>query len=250
MSSLALDLAFTGAIYLGFSFYERILYPLVAAVVKARLRDRPQCLRTLALKDKIFIVFAKLVTAVFVYHTYRFVVNTEVSGICVDFLNGPALLRSVAWMPLHLVTLFVIYDFFYTLFHWGLHWPPIYPLIHKHHHRQVTPFRGIDDSINDHPFEYVTGEYLHLFVLYLLTRVTPVGQVHALTVVAFIFIGGTLAGLNHTRIDVRIPYVFNVCAHDLHHSQFHYNYGQYIMLWDWMFGTFKSYPEVSKAAAE
>ncbi|RNF19350.1 putative C-5 sterol desaturase [Trypanosoma conorhini] len=153
-------------------------------------------------------------------------------------------------MPLHLVVLFVVYDFFYTLFHWGLHWPPIYPLIHKHHHRQLTPFRGIDDSINDHPFEYVTGEYLHLFVLYLLTRVTPVGQVHALTAVVFIFIGGTLAGLNHTRIDVRIPYLFNVCAHDLHHAQFHYNYGQYIMLWDWVFGTFKSYPEDAKAVAE
>ncbi|KEG10440.1 C-5 sterol desaturase [Trypanosoma grayi] len=240
MSTLLIDAVFTAVIYAGFSFYSRLVLPLVGAVVKSRLPDRPQRLETLTTKDRLCIVFAKLVTALFVYHTYCFVVHTDVSRMCIDFLDVRAVLRSLAWLPVHLVALFIIYDFFYTLFHWGLHWPPIYPLIHKHHHRQVTPFRGIDDSINDHPIEYVIGEYNHLFALYLLTRVTPVGQVHALTVILFIFIGGTLAALNHTRVDLHVPYMFNVGAHDLHHSQFKYNYGQYIMLWDWVFGTFKS----------
>ncbi|PBJ68430.1 putative C-5 sterol desaturase [Trypanosoma cruzi] len=250
MSALAFDVVLTGVIYLGFSFYERVVCPLVGSVVKDRLPDRPQCLRSLTVRDKIYINFAKVVTALFVYHTYQFIVRTEVSGMCVDFMDGPAVLRSVAWMPLHLVALFIVYDFFYTLFHWALHWPPIYPLVHKHHHRQVTPFRGVDDAINVHPFEYVTGEYLHLFSLYLLSRVTPVGQLHALTAVVFIFVGGTLAGLNHTRVDLHIPYVFNVRAHDLHHLQFKYNYCQYITLWDWVFGTFKSAPNVPKVARE
>ncbi|KAG8347518.1 putative C-5 sterol desaturase [Trypanosoma vivax] len=232
-------LALVPVILLGFSIYNRVVIPLIARIFTRRIPQRPQCLLELTLRDKLFILQAKLVTVLFVYHLFLFITNVEVSHMTVSFTDMPRLLRSVAWMPLHLPGLFIIYDFFYTLFHWALHWPPIYPLIHKHHHRQITPFRGNDDAVNDHPLEYIIGEYNHLFALYLLTRVAPPGQVHALTAVVFIFIGGTLASLNHTRIDIRVPYIFNVRAHDLHHSQFKYNYGQYIMLWDWVFGTYK-----------
>lgn len=124
---------------------------------------------TLTWKDKLYIAIAKISTALFVYHVYEFIRNTEISRMCVDFhwhtsvtpssshVPLPSLQRSLLWLPLHLVLLFVIYDFFYTLFHWALHWPPIYPLIHKHHHRQMSPFRGSTDAINDNPIEYISG---------------------------------------------------------------------------------------------
>ncbi|KAG5471593.1 hypothetical protein LSCM4_03142 [Leishmania orientalis] len=234
------EAAFLGIIFAGFGVYDHVIVPAIAVVVKGRIPERVKPLAKLSVKDKVYIGFAKAVTAAFVYHTYQFIRNTKVSRMSPSFLDGPAVARSLLWLPVHLPALFIIYDFFYTLFHWALHWPPIYPLIHKHHHRQMSPFRGNTDAINDNPVEYVSGEYLHLLALYLLTRITPLGQVHALTAVMFILIGGTLASLNHTRVDLRIPYVFNVKAHDYHHRQPRVNFGQYIMLWDWVFGTFQA----------
>lgn len=226
-------------IFIGFEFYNHVVVPSVGLVVRSRIPVHVKTLEKLSTLDRIYIALAKAVTALFVIHTYQFTVNTEVSRISVDF-SQEALLASLKWFPVHLFGLFMIYDFFYTLFHWALHWPPIYPLVHKHHHRQMSPFRGNSDAINDHPFEYVSGEYLHLFALFLLTRIVPAQQVHAATVVLFIFIGGTLASLNHTRINFHIPYMFNVNSHDYHHRQPQVNFGQYIMFWDWVFGTFQA----------
>ncbi|KAK7195128.1 C-5 sterol desaturase [Novymonas esmeraldas] len=244
------EAAFVGVIFVGFGVYNSVVIPAIAAMVKGRIPERVRPLEKLLLKDKVYIGFAKAVTAVFVYHMYKFISNTEQSRMSINFLDVPAVVRSLLWLPAHLPALFIIYDFFYTLFHWALHWPPIYPLIHKHHHRQMSPFRGNSDAINDNPIEYVTGEYLHLLALYLLTRMTPVGQVHALTAILFIFIGGTLASLNHTRVDLHIPYIFNVKAHDYHHRQPRVNFGQYIMFWDYVFGTFQAEGLPSERAAQ
>ena len=53
--------------------------------------------------------------------------------------------------------LFIVYDFFYTLLHGFLHIRAVYPLIHKHHHRQHFPTRGYLDAGNEHPIEHVVG---------------------------------------------------------------------------------------------
>ncbi|EPY39437.1 C-5 sterol desaturase [Angomonas deanei] len=249
----ALQLVFVGIIYIGFAFYNSVVIPAVAAVVPGRIPLHVKPLEKFTTTDKVFIVAAKVVTALFVYHVYQFTVNTELSRMSVDFFDVAAVLTALKWFPLHLAILIMVYDFFYTLFHWALHWPPIYPLIHKHHHRQMAPFRGNSDAINDHPIEYISGEYLHLFALYVLTRLVPAGQVHAITAILFIFIGGTLASLNHTRVNFHIPYMFNVNSHDYHHRQPRVNFGQYVMFWDWVFGTYQaegSLPADKRAALQ
>ena len=70
----------------------------------------------------------------------------------------------------------------------------------------------------------------------------------ALTALALL--GGCLATLNHTRLDVAALYlpgtsvpIFGVRAHDTHHAIPNSNYGQYIMLWDWVMGTFRPHPQ-------
>lgn len=236
---LVTEAVFLVVIFVGFEFYNRVVIPFVGALVRSRIPIHVKPLEKLTVLDKFYIFLAKAVTALFVYHTYKFTVASDVSRISLNFAPH-AIVTALKWFPLHLFLLIMIYDFFYTLFHWALHWPPIYPLIHKHHHRQMSPFRGNSDAINDHPFEYISGEYLHLFSLFLLTRVSPPQQVHAITVVLFIFIGGTLASLNHTRINFHIPYMFNVNSHDYHHRQPRVNFGQYIMFWDWVFGTYQA----------
>jgi sterol desaturase/sphingolipid hydroxylase (fatty acid hydroxylase superfamily) len=231
----------TGVIYVAFNVYNFAVIPLCCKALRpATLPDRAPRLAKLDTLDRAYITFSKLITALFVYHSISFVSNHELSRMSTE-MSVARLSSALLMLPLHLPLLFIVYDFFYTLFHWALHWPPLYAYVHKHHHRQMTPFRGNEDAINVHPFEYVTGEYNHLWALFLVTRILPLGSVHAVTFLLFIFVGGALASLNHTRHDVRIPYVYNVNAHDFHHRQYRCNYGQYIMLWDAVFGTFMPY---------
>jgi len=155
---------------------------------------------------------------------------------------------SFANVCVALPAFFIVYDFFYAPFHRALHLPRFYAYVHKHHHRQVVPTRGNQDAINVHPFEFILGEYNHILAVFLVSRyVVPV---HALTCVLFLVCGGCLATLNHTRLDVsflRLPGtdvpIFGVRAHDTHHAIPNANYGQYIMLWDYVMGTFRPHPQ-------
>ena len=135
--------------------------------------------------DHCFILFNKVVTTMFTYHVYAFAYNSP----------------KVEWDPERLsiantagavVGLYLVYDFFYTLFHKFLHVRGLYKYVHKHHHRQMAPFRGNLDAINVHPLEFVTGEYLHLLCLYIVPT-------HVYTVLLFITLDGIFASLNHTR---------------------------------------------------
>ena len=149
---------------------------------------------------------------------------------------------------LALPAFFFAYDALYAPFHRALHHRSIYAYVHKHHHRQVVPTRGNTDAINVHPFEFLVGEYNHVLAIFLISRY--VTDVHALTCIMFLIVGGTLATLNHTRLDVsalhlpgtKVP-IFGVRAHDTHHAIPNSNYGQYIMLWDWVMGTFRAHPQ-------
>lgn len=155
---------------------------------------------------------------------------------------------SFANTCLALPAFFVAYDAFYAPFHRALHHRSIYAYVHKHHHRQVVPTRGNTDAINVHPFEFLVGEYNHVLAIFLVSRY--VTDVHALTCILFLIVGGTLATLNHTRLDVgaiHLPFtkvpIFGVRAHDTHHAIPNTNFGQYIMLWDYVMGTFRLHPQ-------
>ena len=103
-----------------------------------------------------------------------------------------------------------------------------------HHHRQISPTRGNYDAINVHPFEFLVGEYNHLFVVWLV-------PCHAATILSFLIFGGVLASLNHTRLDLQIPGFYDVRNHDVHHRWPRSNYGQYTMFWDRVFGWYRDY---------
>lgn len=148
---------------------------------------------------------------------------------------------------LPLPAFFIVYDAFYAPFHRVLHHRSIYAYVHKHHHRQVVPTRGNNDAINVHPFEFIVGEYLHVITIFLVSRFML--TIHAVACVLFLAMGGALATLNHTRLDVnmlRLPFaeipIFGVRAHDTHHAVPNSNYGQYTMFWDYVMGTFKYHP--------
>jgi len=170
-------------------------------------------------------------------------------------LGGVTFMNTIVPLPF----IFLIYDFFYTILHWALHIKAIYGYIHKHHHHQKAPSRANVDAVNVHPIEFFLGEFNHLLAVYLYVEYVPiVPKMHAVCVVVFLAVGGVLAGLNHTRFDIVIGggnrgeekgssskgfVLYDSKVHDVHHRIPQSNYGQYIMFWDKVFGSFREYNE-------
>jgi sterol desaturase/sphingolipid hydroxylase (fatty acid hydroxylase superfamily) len=63
----------------------------------------------------------------------------------------------------------------------------------------------------------------------------------------FIVAGGFMASLNHTRYDISLPCgLYDVKYHDEHHVVPSCNYGQYTMLWDHLFGSYREHPLIAR----
>eukprot|EP00005_Dracoamoeba_jomungandri_P003104 CAMPEP_0174260696 /NCGR_PEP_ID=MMETSP0439-20130205/10306_1 /TAXON_ID=0 /ORGANISM="Stereomyxa ramosa, Strain Chinc5" /LENGTH=623 /DNA_ID=CAMNT_0015344999 /DNA_START=50 /DNA_END=1921 /DNA_ORIENTATION=- len=195
-----------------------------------RLVEKGIHLEHLGWKDYYYLNINRLASLVFFYDLLTFAwtserVSWELSEI------------TVTNTLLALVSYFLIYDFFYCIFHRALHMRAIYPYIHKHHHRDCAPTRGNVDAMNTHPFEFIVGEYIHLLAVYLFP------SSHALAILLFLLIGGGLASLNHTRYDVKLPFekffLYSVSDHDYHHHAVRANYGTYVMVWDMLAGSYK-----------
>lgn len=198
---------------------------------------RGKHLDELSTKDQLFIGFNKVATPPFIYFFFRY--SFFERNIIWD-IDGLTLSNTLLPLP----ALFIVYDFFYTILHWSLHIKSIYGYIHKHHHHQKAPSRANVDAVNVHPLEFFLGEYNHLFALFLCCRAFNL-EFHIFGALLLLVVGGVLAGLNHTRYDIVISLlglkIYDSKAHDVHHRIPQSNYGQYIMLWDYIFGSFRPY---------
>lgn len=201
-----------------------------------RIPVKGKHLDELSQTDWLYITINKFLTALFVYHAQYVILGLKTIKWRIDEMSFSN--TVVSWLLFYL-----FYDFFYMSFHRFLHLRAIYGFVHKHHHRQKAPSRGNLDAINVHPFEYIVGEYLHLVTIYFIPS-------HISAVLLFILMGGILASLNHTRFDVSIPYLYSVKVHDVHHRLPESNYAQYTMLWDCLFGTYRSYDKYLNVEAK
>ena len=188
--------------------------------------------------DYLFISMNKAATPPFVYFLMRYLYFEENS---VWSINSLSLRNTLVPLPF----LYVIYDFFYTILHWALHIQSVYKYIHKHHHTQKAPSRANVDAVNVHPVEFFLGEYNHLLAVFIWCKCLH-QDLHVACVVLFLLIGGVLTAWNHTRFDIvyslnGMVTFFDSKYHDVHHRIPQCNYGQYIMLWDLVFGTFRPY---------
>lgn len=104
--------------------------------------------------DRLFININKVLTVLFVYHVLLFLSSDYSSKVEFDF-SKITFFNTIG----SLVGFYIFYDFFYAIFHYILHIRSLYPLVHKHHHRQKAPSRGNLDAINVHPFEFVVGKF-------------------------------------------------------------------------------------------
>jgi len=215
-----------------------------------RLKPGGPALETLSATDSAYIAVNKVVTAAFSYHAVRY---AWLGGV----VWGRATLGNCL---LALPALYVAYDAFYTPFHRALHHASVYAWVHKHHHRQIAPFRGNVDAINVHPLEFALGEYNHLLAIALVgagaraagAALPPAAAaalglgpaeagVHAAAAGLFVLAGGVLASLNHTRFDARGGWgAYAVAYHDIHHHLYKFNYCQYVPVFDLLGGTFRA----------
>lgn len=108
---------------------------------------------------------------------------------------------------------------------------------------QAFPWRGLEDSLNNHPVDYTLTTYNHLFIIYLVSsyvmRPLPVASV-----LLFMDIAGLLSYAQHSDVDINLPiirYAFKTGDHLGHHATSRHNYGQYTMLWDRLLGTYICY---------
>ncbi|GAA0771999.1 fatty acid hydroxylase family protein [Roseibium denhamense] len=143
---------------------------------------------------------------------------------------------DLSWwsFPLMFAVCFVLFD---AWFYWGhriLHLPALYKF-HVPHHRSIAPTVWSNDSsttvdtLIEHSFYFVVW-----FVL----------PVPALSVFALRLFDQISGMVGHSGFEYfaskssRYPSPL-ICTtfHDLHHSQFHYNYGNFFSFWDRVCGT-------------
>eukprot|EP01040_Poterioochromonas_malhamensis_P019135 gene19135-22531_t len=218
---------FCAAVMVGLSILNTLIPYFCGQAGAKEIPIKGKHLDKLEFIDQFYIGINKLLIIVFTYH----VIYVSYYTPTIKWKWEEATLVNTVGS---LVAFYVFYDIWYMAFHRILHIRALYPWVHKHHHRQKAPSRGNIDGINVHPFEFIVGEYLHLVTIYLI-------PCHILAVAFFIIFGGVLASLNHTRYDIVIPGVYSVKVHDVHHRLPESNYGQYIMLWDYLCGSYRPY---------
>lgn len=231
--------ALMGAVIIaGFDLMNRLVSPIGDLFCKT-IPVRGKHLDSLSTTDIIYISFNKAALVPFVYFNLKLMYHEQ---------NAVWSLQkcSVNNILLPIPIIFIVYDFFYTLLHWFLHIKGIYEHFHKHHHHQKAPSRATIDAVNVHPIEFFLGEYNHLLAIFISTRILGL-QFHIVGLLIYLILSFVMAALNHTRFDSVVKVlgvtIFDSKYHDVHHRIPMSNFGQYMVLWDKLFGTFRDYDE-------
>ena len=178
--------------------------------------------------DRACIIYNKIFTVCFNYALLRFACARPGATF---HLVDCTLSNTVAAT----LFIFIANDFLYYFWHRFLHWTPMYILIHKIHHRELSPFRGTNDAFLAHPIEFmVTALFIPAGVL-----LCPF-ECHALAIAMCATFIATMSAFNHSRYAVRLGVMLNSRNHDTHHSRGAGggNYAQFIWHLDVLLGTY------------
>lgn len=136
--------------------------------------------------------------------------------------------RSLAYLLLSPLLFILVSDCCIYFIHRGLHHRSIYRYIHKPHHSYIhtTAFA----AFAFHPLDgFLQGVSYQLFVY-----IFPFHSMIHLVSMSCVL----LWTINiHDRASFGIPGINGAAHHTVHHTTFKSNYGQYLTLWDKLFGT-------------
>jgi sterol desaturase/sphingolipid hydroxylase (fatty acid hydroxylase superfamily) len=153
------------------------------------------------------------------------------------YANGYAPMIDPAENPVGFVALFFLVPFVHEVgfyfAHRLLHWPPLFRVAHKLHHRNVNPIPW--SGLSMHPIEHIM--YLSSGLIHWLVISHPI---HFLFHMQMKALEAVTSHTGYESLLVRDDRGVDLgdFFHQLHHRYFECNYGTLEMPWDKWFGTF------------
>lgn len=128
--------------------------------------------------------------------------------------------------------LFVLNDAGAYYVHRALHYKPLFRRIHRHHHKFIATTPYVTTAV--HPLELLALQAQSFLPLFFM----PVHAAGVGIVLSYILVFNII---DHSgvRLTSSIPWQGPSTYHDDHHTQFHCNFGQHLMIWDRMHGTLR-----------
>jgi sterol desaturase/sphingolipid hydroxylase (fatty acid hydroxylase superfamily) len=142
------------------------------------------------------------------------------------FESNPAYLLVVALL------LPVFHEAHFFLIHRMIHWPPLYRHVHSIHHNSVNPSPW--SSLSMHPVEHLL--YFSTVLLHVIIPSNPILAIYQLHIAG---LGAVVGHIGFDRIELGRDKAFATHAytHYLHHKYFEVNYGDGLVPFDKLLGT-------------
>lgn len=144
--------------------------------------------------------------------------------------------KTILTLLIEIVTIILVMDLMMYIFHYMVHHPFIYKILHrKHHEHTSTNFLSLFVL---HPFETL-GFGLMMISVFMLHDFS----IFSITIYLFInLIWGTIGHLNREFFPKWTEKLFlgTTKFHHQHHLNEQRNFGFYTSIWDRMFGTYKA----------
>jgi sterol desaturase/sphingolipid hydroxylase (fatty acid hydroxylase superfamily) len=136
----------------------------------------------------------------------------------------------------------VLHDIYFYTTHRLMHLPPLFKAVHAGHHRSLTPTPW--SILSFQPLETISQFGFFAAVIFFV-------PLHPGTLLAYLLFDGIVNAAGHCGHEFVAPasqkhwllkYLNAVTHHDLHHTRFRHNFGQYFNILDRLFGTFLDRP--------
>ncbi len=141
------------------------------------------------------------------------------------------------WLPGSVIAAAILHDTWFYWTHRAMHMPGVFRFMHAGHHKSLTPTPWAILSFD--PLETVPQFAFFAMLIWLV-------PMHPAALFAYLMFDGLVNAAGHCghelvpraiRQNPRLWFLAAVVHHDLHHSRFNYNFGQYFTVWDRLMGT-------------
>ena len=148
------------------------------------------------------------------------------------YLQKYATIDSWAYWVFSIVAAIVIHDAYFYWTHRAIHHPKLFKLVHRVHHLSTNPSPWAAYAF--HPIEAL----ISALIVPLLLLVLPMHESALFVFLIYMIVMNVIGHLGHELYPRWWPRWYSTSTHhNLHHRDFHGNYGLYFTWWDRWMGT-------------